>query len=118
MKHNSYISTSLYNFFHISNILAKFFLLIHTPSNQFLVLKVKWELFLLEDKGLRGQRPSKSKTIEEQSRFFMDTSESWAITFYHRDFGELETIEEQSRFFMNTSESWGLRRAGLFVILL
>jgi hypothetical protein len=33
-------------------------------------------LFLSEDKGLRGQRPSKSKTIEEQSRFFMDTSES------------------------------------------
>jgi hypothetical protein len=35
-------------------------------------------LFLLEDKGLRGQRPSKSKTIEKQSRFF------------HGHFGEFE----------------------------
>jgi len=42
---------------------------------------MSWKLEALiqsEDKGLRGQRPSKSKTIEKQPRFI------------HGDFGELD----------------------------
>jgi len=85
-------------------------------------------LFLLEDKGFRGQRPSKSKTIEEQSRFFRNTSESWvsrseiveeqdhrrAITFFHGYFGELGVRDHRRARPPKSNHVflWTLRRAG------